>query len=320
MCGRYSLTQNDARFRKRLGCNEQLTFSPRYNICPGQDALVITANDRPHLVSMRWGLVPSWARDETIGTRLINARSETLTDKPAFQMAFERRRCLVLADGFYEWVKDGSAKQPIRIVLHDHQPFAIAGLWEQRRKPGESDLLTFTIITTESNVLLRSIHSRMPVILEEHDYDKWLDPKLTATRELRPLLRPFASEAMAFYPVNPIVNSPAKDCPACIQPLPLRRPARQPAPGQVVRVHHCEHAYRLPDGLEPGTLVRLLKWRTGYWTVAANDRQWEVSKTNIDPGQDFLVADQWLHESHPLAQQELARLARLTRTGNFERF
>src|SRR5690348_11242623 len=115
MCGRYSLSKDDTRFRKRLAYGEQLTFLPRYNIAPTQDALVITADASPHLVSMRWGLVPFWAKDETIGNKLINARSETVAEKPAFRTSFRRRRCLVLADGFYEWVKDGNIKQPIRI-------------------------------------------------------------------------------------------------------------------------------------------------------------------------------------------------------------
>jgi putative SOS response-associated peptidase YedK len=151
---------------------------------------------------MRWGLVPFWAKDDGIGNKLINARCETLDQKPAFRKAFERRRCLVLADGFYEWGKDGATKQPVRIVLRDHQPFAFAGLWEKWRKPDGAELNTPAIITCEATELLTVVHNRMPVILDERDYAQWLDPKLTSARMLRALLRPHSSDAMEFYPVD----------------------------------------------------------------------------------------------------------------------
>ena len=153
------------------------------------------------------------------------------------------------------------------------------------------------------------------MILDERDWDQWLDPKVTRPDDLRPLLRPYASEAMAFYPVDRIVNSPANDGPACVESLPLRRPSTRPQPGQTVRVHHCENSYRLPHGLEPGTAVRLLSFEPGTWTVEANGRQWRVSMTCIEPGEECFVAGDWFHESHPIARQEKGRLARWTEEG-----
>jgi putative SOS response-associated peptidase YedK len=264
---------------------------------------------------MRWGLIPFWAKDEAIGNRMINARCETLGEKPAFRTAFTKRRCLVLADGFYEWARDGSSKQPVRITMADREPFAFAGLWDRWTRPDATEVRSFTIVTTEPNALLTAVHNRMPVILNERDWDQWLDPKVMRPDDLRPLLRPFASEPMAFYPVDRLVNSPANDRPTCLDPLPLRRRSTRPQPGQIVRVHHCEHAYRLPDGLEPGTAVKLLSFEPGAWTVEANGQRWSVSMTCVEPGEELFVAGQWWHESHPMAQQEKARLAKWGRIG-----
>ena len=166
MCGRYSLTDEDRRLRKRFGYRDHLNLLPRYNIAPTQDAPVVLADDAPKSASMRWNLIPFWAKDEAIGNKLINARAETLASKPAFRNAFTRRRCLVPTDGFYEWAKDGSGKQPVRIVMADRQPFVFAGLWDRWKRPDGPDLLTFTIITTEASAVLKPIHSRMPVIVE----------------------------------------------------------------------------------------------------------------------------------------------------------
>jgi len=186
-------------------------------------------------------------------------------------------------------------------------------LWDRWRKPDGLDLLTFTIITTEANVLLRVVQSRMPVILDECHSDRWLDPKLTATRVLRAFLRPSPSEALAFYPVDRIVNSPHYDFLACIAPYPLRRPAAQPQPGQFVRIEHCPHGYELPEGLEPGTLVRLVAWQTGQWKVEFQGQHWDVPMTNVDAGDECFVAGEWRHESHPLVRSAIARLAKWKR-------
>jgi putative SOS response-associated peptidase YedK len=265
---------------------------------------------------MRWGLIPFWAKDEAIGNRMINARCETLAEKPAFRTAFTKRRCLVLADGFYEWARDGTSKQPVRITMADRQPFAFAGLWDRWDRPDATEIRTFTIVTTEANQLLSAVHNRMPVILNEPDWDRWLDPKVTRPDDLRPLLRPYACEPMAYYPVDRLVNSPANDWPACLDPLPLRRRSTHPQAGQTVRVHHCEHAYRLPDGLAPGTEVKLISFAPGAWTVEANGQRWTVSMTCIEPGEEWFVAGQWLHATHPMAQEEKVRLEKWTRDGS----
>lgn len=217
MCGRYSLTAEEAKLRKRFSYQEELGLRPRYNIAPTQDAVVIYCEDTPRPCTMRWGLVPFWLKDEAIGNKLINARAETVSEKPAFRTAFSRRRCLVLADGFYEWIMTGDGKQPIRILMKDREPFAFAGLWDKWRREDGSELRSFTILTTEANELIRSVHTRMPVILNESEYGDWLDPKLTKPQDLHSLLRPHPPEAMEFYPVDRVVNNARHDTPNCIR-------------------------------------------------------------------------------------------------------
>jgi len=195
-------------------------FTPRYNIAPTQDAPVVVREEEIVLKLMRWGLIPPWAQDESIGNRMINARAETLAQKPSFRQPFERRRCLVLADGFYEWKKTGGAKIPYRFVVKGDEPFAFAGLWERWRKPDDTELHSFVIITTEPNELAREIHDRMPVILAAEHYDRWLDPDFHDTERLQESLRPFPASAMACYPVSPKVNNPRFDEPQCIEPVP----------------------------------------------------------------------------------------------------
>ena len=167
---------------------------------------------------MRWGLVPSWAEDEKIGARLLNARSESVATKPAFRAAFRRRRCLVPADGFYEWEKIGRKKQPFFISMKDGRPFAFAGLWETWHKEDEA-LQSFTILTTDANDLMRPLHDRMPVILQPGDYDAWLNPQLEDPAALQPLLHSYAGKDLTAYPVNPVVNSPRYDGPLCIEEI-----------------------------------------------------------------------------------------------------
>jgi putative SOS response-associated peptidase YedK len=166
---------------------------------------------------MHWGLVPSWAKDTSIGNRMINARAETLTEKRTFKALLGRKRCLVLADGFYEWQKRERGKLPMRFVLRDQGPFAFAGLWDSWRKPDGNELQSFTIITTGANDLLRRVHERMPVILDRESEEVWLDLDLKDPAKLRPLLKAYPSRDMEAYCVSKLVNSPANDMPECIK-------------------------------------------------------------------------------------------------------
>jgi putative SOS response-associated peptidase YedK len=168
---------------------------------------------------MLWGLIPSWAKDPGIGNRMINARVETLAEKPAFRAALKKRRCIIPADGFYEWQKLGKVKQPVRIVLKSREPFGFAGLWEHWRSPKGEEVLSCTIITTEANELLKAVHERMPVILTRDAEAAWLDPKTQEPEKLLPLLKQYPLEEMEFYPVSREVNSPAVDKASNIEPL-----------------------------------------------------------------------------------------------------
>jgi putative SOS response-associated peptidase YedK len=203
-------------------------WRPRFNIAPSQDVPVVVGEDEPDrflrvLRFFRWGLVPSWAKDEKIGYKMINARSETVHEKPSFRKALSLRRCLVPADSFYEWKKVGSEKKPMkiptRIYLHGEKLFAFAGLWEEWRKPGGEILDSFTILTTEANSFMRPIHERMPVILKPQDYDTWLNPKEKDVTRVLPLLQPFEPEAMQAHAVSTAVNSPKNEEPELIGPV-----------------------------------------------------------------------------------------------------
>ena len=222
MCGRFTLRTPAHRLAEAFGVRELPNLPPRYNIAPTQDVVAIRhAADGVgrRLVLLRWGLIPSWAKDLAVGNRMINARAESVTQKPAFRAAFHRRRCLVAADGFYEWQKaqDGK-KQPYHIRLKDDAPFAIAGLWERWHAPTQEVVESCTLITTSANDLLMPIHDRMPVILPAADYDAWLDPDPPSADELTALLRPYPSDEMTASPVDRLVNDPRNDAPACIAP------------------------------------------------------------------------------------------------------
>jgi putative SOS response-associated peptidase YedK len=168
---------------------------------------------------VRWGLIPGWAKDPAALPLLINARAETAAEKPAFRGAMRYRRCLVPADGFFEWQRVGREKQPFHMRRRDGAPFALAGLWERWLGPDGSEIDTCALLTTEANELMRPIHDRMPVILDPPDFDLWLDPSVQDVEAIRPLLRPYPSEAMVAFPVSPLVNSARNDDPQCVLPL-----------------------------------------------------------------------------------------------------
>ena len=196
-------------------------LTPRYNIAPTQEVAAVRQGEQGRELSMlKWGLVPSWAKDPGIGARMINARAESVADKPSFRSAFKRRRCLILADGFYEWKKTGArTKQPYYIFLRDRQPFAFAGLWEHWKGPDGGEMPSCTIITTGANELLSELHDRMPVILGEEEYDRWLDPKFDDAETLKSLLGPYAALDMTCYPVSTIVNNARNETPECVERL-----------------------------------------------------------------------------------------------------
>jgi len=210
---------------------EASSLTPRYNIPPSQQILAV--RNRPghegrEMVSLRWGLIPSWSRDAAIGDRLANARAETAAEKPSFRQALRQRRCLIPADGFYEWKKSGGRKEPYYVRLRDGGLFAFAGLWERWRGDEADPLETCSILTTDANDLLRPIHDRMPVILDPADYGPWLDPDLHNPEVVQALLRPFPAERMVAYPVSRLVNDPGRDDRRCTEPE--REAAGRPSP------------------------------------------------------------------------------------------
>jgi len=220
MCGRYTLATPEAWVREEFELPElPLDYRPRYNIAPTQDVLaVVDAGETRRAGWLRWGLVPFWAKDPAIGNRMINARAETVHEKPAFRTAFERRRCLILADGFYEWQVTDAGKIPMWLHMADRRPFAFAGLWERWVPPGGGEPLhSCTIITTRANTFARPIHERMPVILPPESIGIWLDPA-TDPAALRALLGPYPGDNLRVHPVSTLVNSPRNDSPECIEP------------------------------------------------------------------------------------------------------
>lgn len=195
-------------------------LKPRYNIAPTQPVAVVRAGqgDR-ELAMLHWGLIPSWSKDAEIGARMINARGETVAEKPSFRAAFRARRCLILADGFFEWRRNGDRKQPYYIAMRDRRPFAFAGLWERWAPAGGAPVESCTIVTTTPNEVLAPIHDRMPVILPPALHAAWLDPALKENERLQPMLQPLDASLMIAYPVSPRVNSPRNDDRDCIAPL-----------------------------------------------------------------------------------------------------
>lgn len=221
MCGRFVLTADGIAIQQHFDLTSvpEGLVTARYNIAPTQPVAVITNEDPTTLTAHRWGLVPSWSKDPAMGSRLINARAETIHEKPSFRSAFKRRRCLVPANGFYEWKRDGKAKRPYYIHLKDQALFAFAGLWEVWHSPEGDELRTCTIITTEPNDVVSPLHTRMAVILRPDDYDQWLSPDELPPQALLPLLQPYDADQMDAYEVSTRVNSPANDNPTLIEPL-----------------------------------------------------------------------------------------------------
>ncbi len=218
MCGRFTLFADPAELMAAFpGFEIPADLPPRYNIAPTQPVAVVPNDGQRRVAFFRWGLVPSWARDLSIGNRLINARAETLAQKPAFRVAYRRRRCLVLANGFYEWRREAGRKVPMFIRLKSGAPFAFAGLWESWRGPDDQELLSCTIITTEPNALIAEIHDRMPAILPRQAYEPWLDPAEKRPGELQVWLKPYPASEMTAYPVSTLVNNPRNDTPACVE-------------------------------------------------------------------------------------------------------
>jgi putative SOS response-associated peptidase YedK len=199
-------------------------IAPCFNISPNQPVAVVRfdPNEGSHRLDfLTWGLIPPWADDPNIGDHMINARAETVAERPAFRHAFRTQRCLVVADGFYEWQRQNGWKQPYFVHMKDDRPFAFAGLWEHWDK-GDEPIYSCTLLTTDANELLAPIHDRMPVILPKSAYDFWLNPEIHDPKRLEPLLVPFPADEMEAYPVSRLVNDPENDVPECIRPIGTR--------------------------------------------------------------------------------------------------
>ncbi len=219
MCGRYVLEATPEQLQMAFDLDNVPQFAPRYNIAPTQLVPVIT-NEAPRVLTpLRWGLLPSWAKDESMGSKMINARAETVTEKPAFRAAFKRRRCIVPASGYYEWQQREDGKQPIYIHLPDVPVFGLAGLWEVWHNPNGDEIRTYTIITTQANAFTTPLHHRMPVILPPDAYDEWLHTDEQGAGALIPLLQPRDIDGMKAFEVSRAVNRPVVDDPSLIAPI-----------------------------------------------------------------------------------------------------
>ena len=225
MCGRYLITSTVEAIRHVFDVLESPNLQVRYNVAPTQQVPVIRrAESGRELVQMRWGLVPSWAKDLSIGAKMINARAETVAEKPAFRSAFKQRRCLLPADGFYEWKRaDDGGKQPYWIRLDQDTPFAFAGLWEVWSDPEGTRIETCTIITTTANQSLEPIHHRMPVIVAPSDFETWLAAPGDDRASLQALLRPYPDQTIKASPVSRHVNNARNDDPGCLQPAEVQQ-------------------------------------------------------------------------------------------------
>ena len=225
MCGRYTLTADLGELVRRFEFDgDWLNFEAAYNIAPTQDVLTVVGGETRRGGYMRWGLIPHWAKNISLGSRMVNARAETVAEKPAFRDALRRRRCLVLADSFYEWQKTGPGKRPMRVVMKSREPFAFAGLWSVWKDSDGNAVPSCTIITTEANELLRPIHHRMPVILSRDMEEFWLDRAVDDSAALGSVLVPYPVGEMEAYQVSTLVNSVANNGPEVIEALPSDDP------------------------------------------------------------------------------------------------
>lgn len=219
MCGRFTLTKDINELQQYFSFDFDGELSPRYNIAPGQQILTVISNGGLRFgKEMKWGFIPYWAKDEKIGYKMINARSETIETKPSFKYAFRKRRCLILSDGYYEWKKTDDGKIPYRFILKNGNPFAFAGIWETWNK-GNKPLVTCTIITTVANEITEDVHERMPVILNEKDFNIWLNPTFENIYDLKELLKPYDSNKMERYEVSSLVNSSRNEGVELITPV-----------------------------------------------------------------------------------------------------
>ena len=223
MCGRFTLSTSLKELTDRFGLNSfPVNVSPSYNIAPTQPVLTVRSMPgRTRQVKadfMRWGLIPAWAKNTSMGIRMINARSETASEKPSFRSAFRKRRCLILADGFYEWRKTPTGKQPTRIQMKGGNPFAFAGLWESWNNPEGRDIHSCTILTMTANSFMKNIHDRMPLILQKDNERKWLDSSKNDPEEIKELLEELPSDYFESWDVSKLVNTPTNNNPECIEP------------------------------------------------------------------------------------------------------
>ncbi|MGB4874969.1 MAG: SOS response-associated peptidase [Candidatus Competibacter sp.] len=219
MCGRFIQAASGEVLTQQLGLMLPADYAPRYNVAPNQTVLAIRATENGRQPAwLRWGLIPAWAREPRLKYSTINARAETVAEKPAYRQAFRQRRCLIPADGFYEWRKVADRKQPYCIGMADGAPFAFAGLWEHWARDDEA-VDSCTILVTQANERISEIHDRMPVILDPLDYDAWLDPTGREAARVLPLLRSYPGERMRLWPVGSAVNRPANQGPALMEPV-----------------------------------------------------------------------------------------------------
>jgi putative SOS response-associated peptidase YedK len=230
MCGRTVVKAKVHDYASMFDLLRVPDLTPNYNVAPTQLTPVVRLKPEDktrEMVLLKWGLIPSWAKEAAVGNGMINARADTVADKPAFRHAFRNRRCLMVADGFYEWQKTNGKKQPYFIGMKDESPFAFAGLWERWKDPANGPVESCALITTDANELVRPIHDRMPVILPRDDYAKWLDPEVEDAGKLQELLVPFPAEEMKTYAVSGLVNKPQNNGPECLAPVEIER---APAP------------------------------------------------------------------------------------------
>ncbi|MEI7635117.1 MAG: SOS response-associated peptidase [bacterium] len=226
MCGRFILKSPADRIAEAMGVSDCPNLPPRFNIAPTQPVLVARLNQKMparEFRIMQWGFIPAWAKDPAIGSRLINARADSLPNKPAFRAAFLRRRCLIPADGFYEWTAPPEGKQPFLFTMQDNSTFAFAGIWEHWLGSDGSEIESCAIITTDANPLVRPVHERMPVILKPASYTQWLSPADADMNALMKLLASYPASLMSAAPVSRRVNNPKNDDPSCLTPPGLNR-------------------------------------------------------------------------------------------------